>query len=223
MNTVKRSYDSSMRVGQARATRAEILRAAATLFVAQGYQRTSVGAVAERAGVTPQTIYNAVGSKQELLKAAYDVTLAGDDEPVSLAERPEVRAMYALTDATDLLRAYARLGRELVERVGPLMLQIAAGAAGGEADLVEHQRVTDAERLVGTQMVIRRVVELGGLRPGLDPDLARDRIWTLNSVQVWDLLTRARGWSGEAYQLWVGEAMADAVLDRLAGRDPSTP
>ena len=43
------------------------------------------------------------------------------------------------------------------------MLQIAAGAAGGEADLVEHQRVTDAERLVGTGMVVRRVTELGAL------------------------------------------------------------
>ena len=52
------------------------------------------------------------------------------------------------------------------------MLQIAAGAAGGEPDLVEHQRVTDAERLVGTGMVVRRVAELGALQPGLSPDEA---------------------------------------------------
>ena len=125
--------------------------------------------MAERAGVTAQTIYNVVGSKQQLLKAAYDVTLAGDDEPMSLAERPEVVRMYALLDATEFLHAYAALGRGLLERVGPLMLQIAAGAAAGEADLVEHQRVTDSERLVGTGMVVRRVTELGALRPGTEP------------------------------------------------------
>ena len=56
------------------------------------------------------------------------------------------------------------------------MLQIAAGAASGEPDLVEHQRVTDAERLVGTGMVVRRVTELGALLSGLSPDAARDRI-----------------------------------------------
>ena len=46
------------------------------------------------------------------------------------------------------------------------MLQIAAGAAGGDPDLVEHERVTDAERLAGTGMVVQRVVELGGWRQG---------------------------------------------------------
>ena len=213
MNSGNRAYNSPARDRQSRATRAEILRSAATLFVEQGYVRTSVGGVAERAGVTSQTIYNTVGSKQQLLKAAYDLTLAGDDEPMSLAERPEVRAMYALLDPKEFLHAYAALGRRLVERVGPLMLQIAAGAAGGESDLVEHQRVTDVERLVGTGMVVGRVAELGALRPGLGADAARDRIWTLNSVQVWDLLTRSRGWSGEAYEQWIGDAMCAAVLD----------
>jgi AcrR family transcriptional regulator len=213
VNSGNSAYNSPARDRQSRATRTEILRSAATLFVEQGYVRTSVGGVAERAGVTSQTIYNTVGSKQQLLKAAYDLTLAGDDEPMSLAERPEVRAMYALLDPKEFLHAYAALGRRLVERVGPLMLQIAAGAAGGESDLVAHQRVTDVERLVGTGMVVGRVAELGALRPGLGADAARDRIWTLNSVQVWDLLTRSRGWSGEAYEQWIGDAMCAAVLD----------
>jgi len=215
VNSRRRSYASPVRDRQARATRAEILRSAAELFVEHGYGRTSVGAVAARAGVTAQTIYNTVGSKPALLKAAYDATLAGDDEPVPLAERPAVRAMYALRDPAALLHAYAVLGRGLLERVGPLMLQIAAGAVSGDADLVEHQRVTDGERLGGTGMVTRRVAELGGLAPGLEPDEARDRIWTLNSVQVWDLLTHARGWSGDAYERWIGDAMGAAVLRSL--------
>lgn len=213
MNFEKRSYDSPVRARQALATRAAILGAAAELFVDQGYGRTSVGQVAARAGVTAQTVYNAVGSKQALLKAAYDVVLAGDDEPVPLAERPEVKAIYARPDAAELLHAYARLGRQVAERIGPLALQIAAGAAAGDPDLVEHERVTDAERLVGTTMVVRRVRELGGLAPGLAVEQARDRIWTLNSIQVWSLLTRTRGWTGEAYAQWIGDQMCAAILD----------
>lgn len=213
MNSRKRPYSSPSREEQARATRTAILRAAAELFVDPGYGRASVAAVARRAGVTGQTIYNAFGSKQALLKAAYDVTLAGDDEPMPLARRPDVVAMYQLADPVEFLRAYAALGRRLLERLAPLMVQIAAGAATGDPDLVEHQRVTDGERLVGTAMVVKRVVELGGLAPGLPVDAARDRIWTLNSVEIWHLLTRSRGWSGDDYQDWIGDQMCAAILD----------
>ena len=223
MNFAKRTYDSPARARQARMTRAAILGAAADLFAEQGYGRTSVGQVAARAGVTAQTVYNAVGSKQALLKAAYDVALAGDDEPVPLAERPEVKAMYALTDAAELLHAYARLGRQMAERIGALALQIAAGAAAGELDLVEHERVTDAERLIGTTMVVGRVHELGGLAPGLADEQARDRIWTLNSIQVWSLLTRTRGWTGDAYAQWIGDQMCAAILDPLLWRPRCEP
>lgn len=213
MNSAKRSYDSPSRARQARETRAAILRAAADLFTEQGYARTSVAVVAERADVTAQTVYNAVGSKPELLKAAYDVALAGDDEPLALAERPQAKAMYALEDPVAFLRAYAELGRELLERMGGLALQIAAGAAAGDPDLIAHERITDAERLVGARMVVQRMVELGALAPGLDPDLARDRVWTLNSIQVWALLTRSRGWNGSAYAQWIGDQLCAAILD----------
>ncbi len=213
MKSARRSYSSPARQQQMRTTRTAILRAAADLFVDPGYGRASIAEVARRAGVTAQTIYNAFGSKQALLKAAYDVTLAGDDEPVPLARRPEAVAMSELTDPVALVRAYAALGRRVAERVAPLMLQIAAGAATGDPDLVEHQRVTDGERLTGTGMVVQRVIDLGGLAPDLPFEVARDRIWTLNSAEVWQLLTRSRGWSGDAYQDWIGDQMCAAILD----------
>lgn len=212
MKVDRRSYDSPARERQARQTRHGIVSAAAALFVSQGYTGTSVATIAERAGVTSQTVYNAVGTKRELLRAAYDVTLVGDDEPVPLGERPEVRRLYDTTDAAALLHGYAALGRRTVERLGPLMLQIAAGAAAGEPDLIEHVRVTDDQRLTGVAMAVARVADLGALDPAVSRARARDRIWTLNSVQVWHLLTGIRGWSGDEYQDWIGDAMCDAVL-----------
>jgi AcrR family transcriptional regulator len=168
--------------------------------------------VAAAAGVAAQTIYNTFATKAGLLKAAYDITLAGDAETIPLAERPDVRALYETPDAAALLRGYARLGRELLDRVGPLMLQVTAGAAAGEADLVAHQVVTDGERLTGTTMVAQRLAALDALAPGVTVEQARDRLWTLNSVQVWHLLTGTRGWSGEEYQDWIGDAMCAATL-----------
>ena len=91
--------------------------------------------------MSAQTVYNTFGSKPALLKAAYDITLAGDAQGLALAARPEVRQLYAETDAEAFLRGYARLGRTLLDRVGPLMLQIAAGTAAGDPDLVALRRV----------------------------------------------------------------------------------
>jgi len=46
-----------------------------------------------------------VGGKPALLRAVYDVSLAGDDEPVPIAERPAFRAMLAETDGRRCLPA----------------------------------------------------------------------------------------------------------------------
>jgi AcrR family transcriptional regulator len=197
---------------QAALTRRRVVQAAVSRFHADGYAATTVAAVARDASVSAQTVYNTFGTKAALLKAAYDVTLAGDDDPVPLAERPEVRALYAETDASRFLRGYAALGRTVVERVGPLMLLIAAGADVGDPDLVALRDTTDSERLVGTSMVVAKVADLRALDPALTRDAARDRIWTLNSVQVWHLLTAGRGWSGDEYAAWIGDAMCAAIL-----------
>jgi AcrR family transcriptional regulator len=213
VKSTRRGYTSPSRTRQARETHTRILAAATDLFVSPGYAATSVGSVAQRAGVSAQTVYNAFGTKRALLKAAYDVALAGDHDPVPLVERPEVRRIYAMDDATDFLHAYAALGRGVLDRVGALMLQIAAGAAAGDPDLVVLQQSTDEERLVGTFFVARRVQELGALAPSLTVERARDRVWTLNSVGVWHLLIAGRGWSGEEYVTWIGEQMCAALLD----------
>jgi hypothetical protein len=68
-------------------------------------------------------------------------------------------------------------------------------------------------------MTVRRLVELGAVDPA-DEDRARDSLWVLNSVQVWDLLRR-RGFSGDEYAEWVGEAMVATVLGGRADDGPS--
>ncbi|MGL4176015.1 MAG: TetR/AcrR family transcriptional regulator [Dermatophilaceae bacterium] len=207
-----RPYASVIRAEQADATRRRVVQAASSLFRRDGYAATSVAAVAREAEVSGQTVYNAFGSKAALLKAAYDVAVVGDDDPVPLAERPDVKALYAQTDAAAFVRGYAALGRRVAERVGPLALQITAGAAAGDPDLLALRERTDTERLVGTEMVAQRVADLGGLAPGLTVKEARDRIWTLNSIEVWDLLTGRRRWSGDQYAQWIGDQMVAAVI-----------
>ncbi|HET9421768.1 MAG TPA: helix-turn-helix domain-containing protein [Nocardioides sp.] len=203
-----------MRAEQARLTERRITDAAHKLFLAQGYGQTTLAAVAREAGVSTQTIYNVFGTKPALLKKVHDLVLIGDDEPIPLAQRPEVQAMYADEDPARFLRAYAALGRTIAERVGPLIVLAQAGALGGDAELAAHVEIVEGEHLFGTTMAAKRVDELGALRSGLTVEGARDRIWTLTSPSVWHLLVRKRGWSGDEYAEWVGDALCDAVLAR---------
>jgi hypothetical protein len=136
----------------------------------------------------------------------------GDDEEVPFAQRPDVQAVYARQDAREFLAGYAELGLVLLRRLGPLVGVITAGAAAGDADLVAHLETVGRERLAGATMAAQRAADLGRLRPDVNLDQARDAIWTLNSVEVWRLLTVERDWSDERYVRWLGRAMADAVL-----------
>lgn len=208
-----RSYSSPLREEQARLTRRRILEAARELFLEQGYTATTMNAIAGRARVSAQTVYKAFGTKPALVKRLHDVTLAGDDEPVAMADRPEMRALREETDPAEYLRAYARIGRVLLDRLGPLVGVLVAGAQAGDEDLRRYVETVDRERLVGTGMAARRLVELGAIDPA-DEDRARDSIWTLNSVQVWSLLTEQRGWSADEYAEWVGDTMVATVLGR---------
>ena len=46
-----------------------------------------------------------MGGKADVLKACYDVTLAGDDEPVAMSERPEFAALWETADPRTFMSA----------------------------------------------------------------------------------------------------------------------
>lgn len=208
-----RSYASPLREEQARQTQRRILDAALRLFLDQGYTATTMSAIAAAAGVSVQTVYKAFGTKPALVKRLHDVTLAGDDEPIPMADRPELRAVQQETDPRRMLMAYAHVGRLMLDRIGPLLRVLLAGARAGDPDLRAYVDTVNRERLIGTGMAARGLAEDGALRAGLAEERAQDALWTLNSVEVWSLLTEQRGWSAEEYEEWVGRAMADAVLE----------
>src|SRR4051812_29693452 len=64
---------SNLRDRRAQLTREEVLAAARRLFAERGYTRTSVRDIAQAAGVSPQTVYDSVGSKSELVARLNDL------------------------------------------------------------------------------------------------------------------------------------------------------
>src|SRR2546421_12007827 len=119
---VKRRYDASRRQEQARENRARVLTAARTLFLTHGYAETSMPEIAKAAGVSVQTVYKAFANKATLLKAVFDVSVAGDDEPVPIAERDAIAAIEAEPRAAEKIAMYARLLADGSHRWAPVLL-----------------------------------------------------------------------------------------------------
>ena len=168
----------------------------------------TVGRLAAEAGVSPQTVYNAVGGKAEVVKAVYDVSLAGDDEPVIMSRRPEFRAMIEAPTAKECLECYVGISVLLWDRVGPLLGALLPHGDGGDPVLADFTATIDRERRTGNTRLVQHLVSRFGLPAGWTQDRAVDLVWTLTSPQLADLLVRRCGWTTQEYGRWVGEALA---------------
>ena len=211
-----RRYSTELRSEQTAVARRLILASAGRLFIEKGYLATTLAAVAAQAGVSVQTVYNVIGSKSALLKAVYDVTLAGDDEPVPMGDRPAFRAMAQASSGKEMLERYAELGRQLSERVLPLMTTLLAQAATGDPDLQAFADTIEGERAIGTAAVAQSIGERFGLRDGLSVEDAADILWVLTAPDLTDRLVNRRGWSWDKTQQWLGGVMVDALLGPAA-------
>jgi AcrR family transcriptional regulator len=206
-----RSYDSALRAEQARLTRSRILEAAHRLLLDRGHRVMTLAALADEASVSTQTIYNAVGNKAAVIKAVYDVALAGDDDPRPIGDRPEFRAVTGADDPTTLLRAYARLGRQIAARVGPLLAVLLSSP---DDDVRAFAATIDGERLRGNAMAVGQLARRFGLPDGVTRQRAVDIVWALTAPETFDRLVRQRRWSLDAYERWLGDSMIAALVDR---------
>jgi AcrR family transcriptional regulator len=218
---VKRHYDNSRRRERAATTQLRIVTAARELLLEHGYAATTMAAVAASAGVAVQTVYSALGGgKAALVKRVWDVTIAGDLDPVPLGARSPVRDVLAEPDPARVLVAYARLSRDVYERLGPLA-RVLRAAAVGDPEVAQVVDTTERERLAGTTSLATHLDGRGALRPGLSVERAGHRLWVLNGGEVADGLVLRCGWTLDDYEDWMAESMVGAVLPR--GGDPAAP
>jgi AcrR family transcriptional regulator len=207
----KRPYNSPARRSQAAGTQQRIVAATRALFLSKGYAATTMADVAAAAAVSVQTVYSAAGGKAALAKRVWDVTVAGDLEAVPMNLRPQIQALMAEPDPVVAVHLYARLSRQVYERLGPLARVLRAGAVSDES-LRQLIDTTEGERLTGTTALAAHLHSREALRADLTPTSAGQRLWALNGGEVADGLTLRCGWSLDEYEAWLGESMTLAVL-----------
>lgn len=195
----RRPYDSYGRRDAARRNRAAVLAAFEEMLFADGYRAATIRAVAERAGVSPETVYKMFGGKPGLIKALWDATQAGDDEPVTMAEREQLRTVWATSDPAAKLRLYAEFVRGVHERLAPLAALL--GQAGPEAAAVLE--ASERERRSGVGALVAHLADAGLLRAGADSERAADACWVLTGPRPFTSLTAVCGWDAAAYEEWL--------------------
>lgn len=210
---VKRGYDASRRQAAARETQAHIAEAARELFVERGYVATAIRDVAEQAGVSVQTIYNAFeGGKAAVFGRVLDIVIVGDDEPVGLLERPEFRAMFETSDPKKVLGFGVALSMGLYGRMQPLIPTIREAVAADPTIADAWTANYGRNRYDGVRSWVSRLGDLGALRAGVDVDRAADIVWTLLSLENYEALVVKRGWPVDDYAAWALQTLKASLL-----------
>ncbi len=122
----RRRYVSPRRQEQALGTRRAVLDAARELFIERGYVATTVGAIADRATVSPETVYATFKHK------GYDATVPRPQSKLSAAERTALGRWVAQLEHADRHRKEVRAGfAAWVRRVGPAAVAHEMGITRG--------------------------------------------------------------------------------------------
>jgi AcrR family transcriptional regulator len=199
------------RAERARRTRRRILDAAAVLFLERGYAGATMRAIAAAAGVAVPTVELGFGTKAALLKAAIDVAIAGDDEPVPVLDRAWAATARRAGSAAELLAVAADVIAAAQSRSAGLVLAVFEGGRtdpelAALATQLTDQRATTAAWLVDALTRVAPPV-----------DAAADDLWLLMDPAIFDRLVRHRGWTPERYGRWFARA-AHSLL--YPGRTP---
>jgi AcrR family transcriptional regulator len=207
-----RGYDSPRRAAQAQDTRKRIVSAATEQFASAGYAATTMRSIAAAAGVSVASIELGFGSKARLLKAAIDVAIAGDHDPVAILDRDWAAAARATATVRDFLTAVGRTLRPAMARSAGLVVA-AYDAAGTDPALRELAEQLSAQRANTVAWIIDCIRDRASLRKGVTRSHAIDQVWLLIDPAVYQRLTRYRGWSPARYEKWLTDTITRLLLD----------
>jgi len=210
MADVKRSYDASGRREQARARRLAVVLAARELFERDGFRLTTIAAIAAHAGVSAESIYKGFGTKATLAKAVFDVVIAGDDEPVPVADRPAMKAIRDEPDVRRKIDLYVGGLAQRQARSAKVQILIRDGRHVDDS-LAPIWATLNEEGLIGMTMLGRHLLDSGRLRDGIGLDEVRDVLWNYLSIDTYERLVLSQGWPLERYSHWLAHAIASAI------------
>ncbi len=187
-----------------------MVEAAAELFAADGYARTTLAKIATAAGVSAETVQGQ-GPKAALLITAIEYAafgVAGEENILNLRVGRDLLAIEGREAALDLIVAAAA---DIHERTA----QLAMALFGGASIDPELDRFL-ADLIARINRNTRRLLEVCGERGWLRVDVGFDEVVemtaVITSVETFLRIVHRDGWSVDAYKALCRRVLAETVF-----------
>jgi AcrR family transcriptional regulator len=193
-----------------RLARRAVVDAARALFLERGYQATTIDAISDHSDVPAATVYRLFSSKLGILNALLDVSIAGDDQTLSIQQRPQIAALFAEPNPAKFLAGFATITVAINARSSDVYRILTSAAASDPAAaelLADYQQQRDR----GQGRIARSLARTRALRPGLRRRDAADLIHALMSPELYRLLVIDRDWPPQRYEQWLTRTLTDQL------------
>ncbi len=191
-------------------TQRVIVQAAAELFFEHGYTATSISQIATAAGVAVQTIYNSIGSKNDLLSRVLDYAAAGEHAPASVPTFMRAQA-ESEADPGLIIEQLVKFWLGALKRTAPVFRVIReAAAVDPEAAALERDRA--AQRLRNYKTAAQLLKDRGALRDDLALDQVAAAIFAIGHPEAYRTLVLEGSWNDRQWANWARTTLKTALL-----------
>jgi AcrR family transcriptional regulator len=208
-NKQTRTYNSIIRQKQAGETRTRIADAAEELIKANGYEHTTIGEIANKAGVATQTVYAVFNSKQGIFvyllrRALLEVNVEVDySRFISARSKSDIAKELA-----------AMIGRQSKEHIS--IVNILGGVDKLYPELFELIEEANAKRRDNTVEILQNIAKIRNitLTPAQEKTMT-DIFWTFTDNALYYKLVINCKWSYAQYELFL-QKILEAIIKDIA-------
>ena len=198
--TLRRRYNAEARRAQSEQTRARILAVAKTLFSKSGVDKATIDDIAERAKVSPSTVYGLFRSKAGILKEIIQGTFFGANY-AGVAQRTK-----ETDDPIELLRITACISRVIFD-TEKREIGLMRGTSAFSPDLKKIEAGFERIRFDLQEPRARLLVEKFSIARRLGLSRVRDIMWMYTGRDIYRMLVLERGWSSDDYEKWLAQTL----------------
>jgi AcrR family transcriptional regulator len=217
---VGKSVKRDLRTQRKVETEARLVEAASNLFVSQGYAATTLADVADHAGLASRTVYLHFPTKADLLRRCVGVAIAGDPEPVAIADRGWMTDAMTAPTLRERIRLMATITATLMGRAGPL-LDVAQQAAATEPTIAAAAQAGRDETMRTLAEFWRRADQDGLLPARCDLAWLTDTATLLAQAETYLLVTKTTRWDITAYETWLRTTWTRLVASSAMATAPT--
>ena len=182
------------------------------MFTTRGFHGATVEAIANQAGVSPQTVYFTFNNKVKLISAVIDAAVMGPEETTP-QEQDWWQAMLDEADPTRSLRVFIRGAGPAFARASSIS-DVLAAAARTDYEVMEIFKYHEALRREGFAQVLDALAAKGPLRQDQPRDRLLDAFLVVYGDATYYQLTTHMGWSHDEVIDWLCEFLPSVLLNQ---------